>query len=130
MGSVLLPSDLKASKGNYFADVDGNRLLDCFMHIASIPLGYNHPALLEAITNVDNHHLLINRPTLGWFPHAEWNQQMKSTLLSVAPKGLDQIYTLMCGTCANENAIKMAFFRYAQVRSLNTEVIKLQILLS
>lgn len=39
MGSVLLISDLEKSQGNYFTDVDGNTYLDCFMQIASLPLG-------------------------------------------------------------------------------------------
>lgn len=39
MSSVILVSDLEKSAGNYLADVDGNRYLDCFMQIASLPLG-------------------------------------------------------------------------------------------
>lgn len=43
----LFPIDTANSLGNYVADIDGNKYLDMFMAIASIPLGYNHPALLE-----------------------------------------------------------------------------------
>lgn len=39
MGTVQLISDLAKSKGNYLADVDGNVFLDCFMQIATLPLG-------------------------------------------------------------------------------------------
>ena len=116
VSNMFLANDLKASSGNFFVDVDGNKILDCFMHIASLPLGYNHPALVEAMSNPDNVHLLANRPTLGWFPHAEWTKHMTDVLMSVAPKGLDHVYALMCGTCANENALKLAFFRYAQLK--------------
>lgn len=39
MSSVVLIADLEKSHGNYFSDVDGNKYLDCFMQIASLPLG-------------------------------------------------------------------------------------------
>jgi 4-aminobutyrate aminotransferase/(S)-3-amino-2-methylpropionate transaminase len=37
---------------------------------------------------------------------------LKNVLLSVAPKGLDQVTTMMCGSCSNENAFKMMHFAY------------------
>ena len=32
--------------------------------------------------------------------------------MSIAPKGMDQIFPMMCGTCSNENAIKLMFMKY------------------
>jgi 4-aminobutyrate aminotransferase/(S)-3-amino-2-methylpropionate transaminase len=40
--------DFEKSAGNYIIDADGNIILDTFAQIASLPLGYNHPALLAA----------------------------------------------------------------------------------
>lgn len=36
------------SKGNYFQDADGNTLLDLTANGDTLPLGYNHSALLKA----------------------------------------------------------------------------------
>ncbi|ETO28346.1 hypothetical protein RFI_08788 [Reticulomyxa filosa] len=36
-------ADYKKSEGNWIVDSDGNRYLDCFQQIGSLPLGYNHP---------------------------------------------------------------------------------------
>merc|ERR1712095_211844 len=72
MSSVVLISDFEKSSGNYFCDVDGNTYLDAFMQIASIPLGYNHPAILEALRDESNIKAMANRPALGWFPTEDW----------------------------------------------------------
>jgi len=42
--------DHKKSKGNFFADTNGNVLLDLSCNMASLPLGYNH----DAFINVSN----------------------------------------------------------------------------
>lgn len=39
MSTVTFFADYDRSLGNYIVDVDGNTYLDCFMQIASIPLG-------------------------------------------------------------------------------------------
>ncbi|XP_071511509.1 4-aminobutyrate aminotransferase, mitochondrial-like [Diadema antillarum] len=111
-GTIQLFADFKASRGNFLVDVDGNRFLDCFTQISSIPLGYNHPALLETVLNPENAIAMVNRPSLGVFPSEEYPRRMASALLSVAPKGLDCVQTMMCGSCSNENAIKQAFMQY------------------
>ena len=48
-------TDYAKSNGNYIVDADGNTLLDVYMQIASIPLGYNHPALKKVIEDPSNH---------------------------------------------------------------------------
>ena len=52
---------------------------------------------------------LINRPALGNFPQHDWADILKTGILTVAPKGLDQVFTAMAGSDANETAYKAAF---------------------
>lgn len=59
---------------------------------------------------------MINRPALGVFPGADWPDKLKNVLMSVAPKGLPCITTMMCGSCSNENAFKNMFLWYSQKR--------------
>jgi len=112
MDSVSFFIDYDKSLGNYIVDADGNTLLDVFTSISSIPIGYNHPALLKAFEDPHDLKALINRPALGVYPAIDWNDRLKEVLLSCAPKGLDQVTTMMCGSCSNENAYKMMCFKY------------------
>merc|ERR1711953_1151742 len=50
-GAAALFGDYSRSTGCYMVDADGNRMLDMFMQIASLPLGYNHPALQKAFSS-------------------------------------------------------------------------------
>jgi len=116
MSSVSFFADYDRSHGNYIADVDGNTFLDCFMQIASIPLGYNHPKILEALRDEKNVKAMANRPALGWFPSEDWVHRIRSSMMAVAPPGTSQVFPMMCGTCSNENGIKLMFMRYMHKR--------------
>ncbi|KAE8882086.1 4-aminobutyrate aminotransferase [Phytophthora fragariae] len=108
-GAINFFADYAASRGNYLVDVDGNRFLDVYGQIASLPIGYNHPKILEAMSDKANLALLAQRPCLGVFPPADWADRIDDTLLKVAPEGLEDVNTLMCGSCSNENAYKAVF---------------------
>ncbi|XP_022095786.1 4-aminobutyrate aminotransferase, mitochondrial-like [Acanthaster planci] len=104
--------DFEQSLGNYIVDADGNRLLDAFMHISSIPIGYNHPAVLDVVKNPANLSVFANRPALGFKPSKEYPAQLTNALVSVAPRGLKNVQTMMCGACSVEHALKQTYMWY------------------
>jgi 4-aminobutyrate aminotransferase/(S)-3-amino-2-methylpropionate transaminase len=109
-------ADYHRSAGNYIVDADSNTLLDVFCQISSMPIGYNHPALKEAAKSDRWTEALINRPALGIAPDVSWPKLLEQVFMKVAPPGLKQICTLMCGSCANEVAFKAVFMRYMNVK--------------
>ncbi|RWS27586.1 4-aminobutyrate aminotransferase-like protein [Leptotrombidium deliense] len=113
-GAVQLFIDYEKSIGNYIVDVDGNTFLDIYSQIASVPLGYNHPAMIDVIKNPKNISTLVNRPALGVLPPRDFVQRLKSSLLVIAPQGLSEVQTMACGSCSVENALKAACFWYQQ----------------
>ncbi len=115
-GAVTFFTDFDKSTGNYICDADGNMLLDVFMQIASLPLGYNHPAIIDVLRNPANQNAFVNRPALGSFPPLNFVEKLNKTLLSVAPPGMTQVQTMACGSCANENAFKASFFWYSNLK--------------
>ncbi|KFO24831.1 4-aminobutyrate aminotransferase, mitochondrial [Fukomys damarensis] len=100
------------SRGNYLVDADGNRMLDLYSQIASIPIGYSHPALAKLVQQPQNVSAFINRPALGILPPENFVNKLRESLLSVAPKGMSQLVTMACGSCSNENAFKTIFMWY------------------
>jgi len=111
-GAVTFLADYQASSGCYIVDADGNRLLDMFSQIASLPLGYNHPALHCAHSDPLAATYSTSRCAIGLMPPMELPRLLEETLLKVAPSGMTRVQTMLCGSSANENAFKAAFFAY------------------
>jgi 4-aminobutyrate aminotransferase/(S)-3-amino-2-methylpropionate transaminase len=111
--STIFVLDVDKSIGNYAVDIDGNIMLDVYEQIASLPLGYNHPAIQKVFQDSKNLSQLVNRPALGVHPTPQFIKQIDQTLLPIAPKGLQHVQPMMCGSCSNENAFKAIFIWYA-----------------
>ncbi|EPQ30283.1 uncharacterized protein PFL1_02399 [Pseudozyma flocculosa PF-1] len=105
-------TDYQKSIGNWIVDADGNVLLDMFAQIASIAIGYNNPDLIALARTDEFITATMNRPALGSFPPTTWTEWVDTGLGTVKPRGLQQVFTAMCGSCANENAFKAAFMSY------------------
>eukprot|EP00940_MAST-03C_sp_MAST-3C-sp2_P002103 g2103.t1 len=110
--AVALFADYERSQGNYIVDADGNQFLDCFGQISSLPLGYNHPDLLEAMRSETAVRMLTQRPCLGMMPPADWPERMESIANRIAPKGCPNLVTMLCGSSSVENAFKQAMIVY------------------
>lgn len=106
--TVHVYQDARKSLGNYLVDVDGNVLLDLYGHIGCVPLGYNHPALVEAAREGRFDWALHWRPALGVAPPAEWVGVVERAFGRIAPPGLPKVVTVTSGAEAVENAIKVA----------------------
>merc|ERR1711953_842596 len=109
-GAAAIFGDYSRSTGCYMVDADGNRMLDMFMQIASLPLGYNHPALDKAFSNPLMSTFGQSRAALGLMPPMELPQLLDDTFLKIAPHGMTKVQTMLCGSSANENVFKAVFF--------------------
>merc|ERR1719276_348136 len=111
-GATAFFGDYMASSVCYIVDADGNRMLDMFSQISSLPLGYNHPALDAAAKDPLMSTFAHSRAALGLMPPKELPQLLDDTFLKIAPRGMTRVQLMLCGSSANENVFKAAFFHF------------------
>ncbi|KAJ6098469.1 hypothetical protein N7467_000004 [Penicillium canescens] len=110
--TVQIVVNYDQSFGNYITDVDGNTYLDVYAQIASIPVGYNNPTLINAAKSPEIVSALVNRPAVGNFPSRQWLALLREGLMRAAPPGCIQVFPAQSGSEANDLAFKAAFMAY------------------
>ena len=93
--------------GSHVMDIDGNVFLDFNSQICSNPIGYNHPAMIEAL------HPYLNRYPLkvaGDDFFLQEREEFQEMLVSRLPTPLSRVFIINSGAEAVENAIKTAYY--------------------
>ncbi|MFC1800579.1 aminotransferase class III-fold pyridoxal phosphate-dependent enzyme, partial [Nanoarchaeota archaeon] len=95
----------KKGSGCYFTDIDGNEFLDFASHIASNPLGYNHPELKKVVSNYTNMTpIKYAGQDFAITEHAD----LLESLTSITPRQLNSAIVVNSGAEAVENCLKLA----------------------
>ena len=75
-------------------------------------MGQNNPELRRRAASEQWVTATVNRPSLALMPPTDWTDTLEAAFMRVAPAGLPCVSTLMCGSCANETAMKAAIMRF------------------
>lgn len=95
-------------EGPYCEDMDGNVFLDFASQIASNPMGYNHPEMLDVVKRYAKRFPL---KFAGQDFAVEEHLRMVEELTGISPKGMDTAFLINSGAEAVENAMKICMRR-------------------
>jgi len=100
--------DLKRSHGSWFVDKrDNKEYLDLFSMFASMPIGYNHPYLLERADKFRD--VAINKPTNSDIYSTEMAEFVDTMARVAQPSYLPYAFYISGGALGVENALKASF---------------------
>lgn len=100
--------DLKKSHGSWFVDKrDGREFLDLFSMFASMPIGYNHPHVLEHADELKS--AAINKPTNSDIYSTEMAEFVDTMGCIAQPDYLPYAFYISGGALGIENALKASF---------------------
>ena len=102
--------DLENSRGARLKDkADGREYLDLFMFFASMPIGFNHPKMLENGYDKKLLNAAINKPSNADFYAQQMANFVEAMSRYAIPKELPNMFLIEGGALAVENALKAAF---------------------
>ena len=100
--------DLQKSHGSWFVDKrDGREYLDLFSMFASMPIGYNHPYLIERADKFRD--AAINKPTNSDIYSTEMAEFVDTMARIAQPSYLPHAFYVSGGALGVENALKASF---------------------
>ncbi|XP_057311617.1 probable 4-aminobutyrate aminotransferase, mitochondrial [Hydractinia symbiolongicarpus] len=109
--SQLKRIDYTKCVGNYVVDNYENTLLDLYQQNGSLPLGYNHPSLANAVQSLEMTTAYTNFGPNS-FPPDRYFQLLDQTLLAVAPSSLSCVQTVDTMSNPIMHAVNAAVTRY------------------
>jgi L-lysine 6-transaminase len=102
--------DLEKSRGARLHDArSGRAFLDFFGCFGSTPIGWNHPALLDAAWQKSAARALANRPSNSDLYSVEMAEFVERMAEVARPAGYQKMFFVDGGALAVENALKVAF---------------------
>lgn len=102
--------DFEKSHGSYFYDALSDReLLDFYSFFASLPIGFNHPKMLEKSITEDLYRAGLCKPANSEVLSIEYAEFVDTFEKIAAPKGFEHFFFISGGGLAVENALKAAF---------------------
>lgn len=105
------------SYGNYIVDSDNNTYLDFFTNISSLPLGYNHPGLIELSRSDSYNQAFVNKVDINRYYTSDMKEVYDNLMSNMKPKNMNKVFfTCGCGSSANELAFKLAMLKRNQVK--------------
>ena len=100
--------DLKKSHGSWLVDArNGRAYLDLFSMFASMPIGYNHPYMMENKDRLT--HAALNKVTNSDVYSTEMAEFVETVARIAQPDYLPYAFYVEGGTLAVENALKVSF---------------------
>jgi len=117
--------DLKRSHGTYIYDSRHNRkFLDFATCFASMPIGYNHPELLDPDFQEKLAYVAVNKVTNSDYYTVEMAEFVDTFSKIAMPKYLPHLFLIDGGALAVENALKVAFDWKTRKRDQITKPLK------
>ncbi len=99
----LTPPVITGAEGSWFWDNTGKRYLDFQSQLVNLNLGYQHPAIVEAIKEQADKLCYIGPPMAN-----EARSKLAALMKDITPGNLTRTFFTTGGAAANENAIRLA----------------------